>query len=192
MERIKTTLRLPVALHSRFDDSNMNADIVERLEQSFTNEWRGLNMSAQDLLQELALPDVVRLKPSTDNPHDDITRLCELITSLPVEAIMLSSNRARKLVAVIQLKDTTILADNLNFTLDSQGRAHDVRRLVGCLDVAGYLKTIKTSHQVAKETSQLPPNQALDVLCQSLLDEQGIKPLRSLFTLMNPAIDVEI
>lgn len=192
MERIKTTLRLPVDLHKRFDDSNMNADIVSRLEQSFNNDWRGANMSAHDLLQELALPDVVRLKPSTDNPHDDITRLCELVSSLPVDVIMLGCNRARKLVAVIQLQDTTILADNLSFTLDSEGRAHDIRRLVGCFDVTGHLKAVRVSNKALKETSQLQPNEALDVLFQSLGTEQGIAPLRSLFTLMNPAIDVEI
>lgn len=192
MDRIKTTLRLPKYLHERFDDSNMNAEIVERLEQSFLNEWRGRSMSAKKLLNELALPDVVRLKKNSGNPHDEMSRVCELISGLPVDAILIGCNRAKQLIAIIQLPDTTILADNLSFSLDSQGRAHDLQRLVGCLDAHGHLKSVRALLQPAKETHNLQPNQALDSIARNLGDDTGITALRSLFKLMNTGIEVDV
>ncbi len=189
--RIKTTLRLPGELHARFvDDGSMNAEIIGRLERSFMDEWRGVEMPASDLLNALALPDVVRLKPGV-NPHDDIMRLCHLVSGLSPDAIVLGVNKSRRLIAIIQLKNMTILADTLSFTLDSAGRAHDLQKLVGCLDAYGLLKTVKAMTGSANDTHDKTPHAALDQLAQNPV-KSGLKALRDLFQMMNNSLDVDV
>jgi len=179
---------MPSSLHARFDEGNMNAEIVSRLERSFQDEWMDKFMSANDLIDHVELPAVLRVK-STGNGHDDISRLCDMLSSLPVEAVMLGVSKSKQLIVVIQLERTTLLMDAGQFVLDSSGREIDMHRLIACLDVQDLLKACLSVAQsvVPGET----PSETLDRLC-SLPNKQGLLGVRELCRSMNPSYMLDV
>jgi len=187
-ERIKTTLRLPEKLHKRFDAGTMNADIVARLENSFRDEWRGLAMSANGLMDYVDLPDVLRIK-SSGNAHEDMGAICELLSGLPVESVLLGLSKTKRLVVAMQLDKITLVADQCAFVLDSTGRAEDMHNLIVCLDAQDLL----TDCQCGLKPVLLgdSPNQSLDAVFNQT-KKAGMQGIRSLCELLNPSYTIDI
>lgn len=188
--RIRTTLRLPKDLHERFDEGSRNADIVKRLTKSFEDEWRQDSMTAYELLKHIDIPDTVRFN-SSNNAHQDISALCELTTGLKLKNLVLATSKTRKLIAIMQTEEICIIADNLNFELNSQARAEDLMRLTHCLDFNGLIEnTYIVARPVGTDESNTPVKAVTNI--GKLPCETGLPALRSLFRLMNPGIEVDI
>lgn len=147
-------------------------------------------MSASELLQRISIPDTVRFN-STGNPHEDVSGICELATGLKVNSLVFASSKTRKLVAIINTEELCIVADNLNFELNSQGRASDLARLAACLDYNGLLENTFVVAKPYNTNKEMPPTQTTADIA-SLPCETGLPALRSLFRLMNPGIEVDI
>lgn len=168
----------------------MNADIVRRLKKSFEDEWKAQSMPASDLLDCLDLPSTIRFRPS-GNPHQDIQQICQLLTGLPAANLTLACSKDKRLIALIQTQGLIILADNLNFELNSQGRAEDLITLVKCLDFNGKLASTIALAKIQPETRPLQPEHAI-LEFASTPNEKGLIALRSLFRMLNPSIEIDI
>ena len=187
-DRIKTTLRLPESLHKRFDEGNMNADIVARLEASFEDEWKDRHMSANELIESVEMPAVLRVKGS-GNAHDDMSRLCELVTSMPVEMVALAMDKQKHLVAVLQLPTVTLVADQLCFMLNSTGRVEDMNKLIACLDLHDLLVESRSCMSAVHVCAT--PQETLDRIFTAN-KKQGLGAIRELCQVMNPAYSLDV
>ena len=166
----------------------MNAEIVARLESSFRDEWKSALMSASDLIDSVEIPEVLRVK-STDNAHDDMSKLCELVSSMPVELVVLGANKERQLIVILQLPKVTLVADRCAFVLDSSGRAEDMHRLIECLDIKDLLKSCKSLTQLLPTAER--PAETLDLVFNAAKKE-GLEGIRELCHLMNPSYTVDV
>jgi hypothetical protein len=172
--RVSEGLRDKLATQANLNHRSLNGEITARLEASFRSEAR----VAQELFDAIALPRVVRMTSS--NTNADKTRILNAARHLPIERAVFAAkaNDLNKavLVLILETPRVTFLLDGSWINMARSSREAEVQEIFQGLDRLGVLDNAEYCSHLVDDTSQLPPEQALEQIAKT----GHLAPLRNL------------
>lgn len=163
--RLAEGLRDKLAAHANLNHRSLNGEITARLEASFRSEAR----VAQELFDAIALPRVVRMTSSSTSA--DRTRILNAARHLPIERAVFAAkaNDLNKavLVLILETPRVTFLLDGSWINMARSPREAEVQEIFQGLDRLGVLDNAEYCTHLVDDTSELPPEQALERIAKT-------------------------
>ncbi|MDD3765453.1 MAG: Arc family DNA-binding protein [Nevskiales bacterium] len=161
-------LRLPRALRDKLNASagregrSLNSEIIRRLEASLDQGQRfGAALASVELEQR-----VWRMRCGTT--YDDLARVRLLLSTLPVEGLLLAAKANQLnnavLVALIETPIVTVLIDRTSMNMARFPRMQEIGALMADLDIDGITPVTRYVNTLVPDTSGLPAEDAVSVL----------------------------
>jgi hypothetical protein len=172
--RLSEGLRDKLASHAAINKRSLNGEVAARLEASFRSEAR----VAQELFDLIALPRVARMASSSTSA--DVTRILSAARHLPIERAIFAAKANELnnavLVLVLETPRVTFLLDGSWINMSRTPREREVQEVFRCFDRLGVLDNAEYCSKLVEDTTQLPPEQALEQIAKT----GAVKPLKIL------------